>query len=79
MLAEYQRKIIKSITASDIKEAKLKDRVVAFGVLYDKERLERGLSTENIAYDGRTITAELTAITKEIEQLKVEDAEYQEA
>ena len=50
ILATYQQIILNSIDASDLKKAGLSQKIVASGILFDKERLERGQSTENIAY-----------------------------
>ena len=50
ILSSYQQLILNSITPEDLKKAGLSQKMMAFGVLYDKERLERGQSTENIAY-----------------------------
>ena len=50
VLATYEQLLLNSITPSDIKDAKLRDKVTSFAILYDKERLERGQSTDNIAY-----------------------------
>lgn len=49
MLAFYQSLLLNSIAPADIKKAPLQARVMAYGILYDKERLERGQSTSNIA------------------------------
>jgi len=48
ILAGVGRKILATITDEDIKKASLNQKVVSYGILYDKERLERGESTENI-------------------------------
>ena len=45
ILAEMQRKILDSIDYQDIKKSPLGSRIVSAGILYDKERLERGLPT----------------------------------
>ena len=50
ILATYQGIILNSLTPNDLKRAGLSQKIMAYGVLYDKERLERGQSTENIAY-----------------------------
>lgn len=47
ILALLQRRIVSTITALDIKKASLLQKATVFGILYDKERLERGLSTVN--------------------------------
>lgn len=45
-----QRQIIQYITPAKLEKANLQQLTWALGVLYDKERLEMGLSTQNIAY-----------------------------
>ena len=52
VLAVYQQKILNSLTDSDIKSIPPGSRLTGFGILYDKERLERGQSSENIAIDA---------------------------
>jgi hypothetical protein len=49
ILASLQHRLISSITDEDVKKAPVGSRVLAAAQLYDKERLERGQSTENIA------------------------------
>lgn len=49
VLAGLQHKLIQSITADDIKKAPLGSRILAAAQLYDKERLETGKSTGNLA------------------------------
>lgn len=58
LLADIQEKILSSIDDKLIKKAQLLQRVDAAGKLYDKERLERGQSTENIV----SIHADVAAI-----------------
>lgn len=49
ILAGMQDTVLASLTEVDLNKASLRDRVISFGVLYDKERLERGQSTSNVA------------------------------
>ena len=49
ILAYYQTLLLNALTPSEINKMAPRDRVLAFGVLYDKERLERGQSTSNIS------------------------------
>lgn len=42
ILAGLQDKILQTVNLADIKEASVLQRVTAAGILYDKERLERG-------------------------------------
>ena len=48
ILALKSAQIIQSIDLSTIKKASLQQRLTGYGILYDKERLERDLSTQNI-------------------------------
>ena len=63
-LASVQRRLLNNISQADIKKSGLRDKVVAVGILYDKERLERGQSTENVSIDGalRSIHSQLFAL-----------------
>jgi hypothetical protein len=49
ILAGIQEQILQSITRDDIKKAPFGSRILAMCQLYDKERLERNLSTANVA------------------------------
>ena len=46
--AHLQSRLLNSIADEDLKDINPLQRVVAAGILYDKERLERGKSTSNI-------------------------------
>jgi len=50
ILAYEQQRIRQSITAADLSKAGLRDKVVAMGILHDKERLESGLPNQIVAY-----------------------------
>ena len=50
ILSGKQLELLKSLTEDDIKKASPYQKVGMFSLLYDKERLERGESTSNIAY-----------------------------
>lgn len=50
IFAAYQMMILNSIRPVDLQKASLSQKMLGFGITYDKERLERGQSTENIAY-----------------------------
>lgn len=49
LFAGMQEKIVACITSEDLQKASLRDKVIAAATLYDKERLERGQSTVNLA------------------------------
>jgi AraC-like DNA-binding protein len=49
LLAGFQLRLIQSVTDEDLKKMSPRDKFLAFGILFDKERLERGQSTVNTA------------------------------
>lgn len=49
ILAGRQMDCLKALTVEDIQKASARDKAIIFGTLYDKERLERGQSTVNLA------------------------------
>jgi hypothetical protein len=49
ILALYQKKLLYSITTDDIKKMPAGTKITGAAILFDKERLLRGESTENIA------------------------------
>lgn len=67
ILAGLQDRILQSITHSDVQKTPASQRVVMAGILYDKERLERGQSTEII--DHRVITAKLSEVTDRLKSI----------
>jgi len=73
ILAFHQRRIIQSITPADLKKAGLRDKIISAGVLYDKERLETGQSTQNIFY-ADMIKAK-SQVDKEIQELEGQNVE----
>lgn len=58
ILAGLQEKILNSLTDEDIQKAPMGSRVLAACQLFDKERLERDLSTSNVA----SVHADIAAI-----------------
>jgi len=42
ILAMHQKRVLDSITPDNLKKAGLRDKTVAFGVLFDKEKVESG-------------------------------------
>ena len=63
LLALQQREILNSLTPEDIKGQSAYQRVGMLSILYDKERLERDQSTENISID---------AVVKNVDELRAE-------
>jgi type I restriction-modification system DNA methylase subunit len=79
VLGVYQQKLLNSLTDSDIKRMPPGSRLTGFGILYDKERLERSLSTENVSYADYT---EKISQEREIQAenlRKIKDIEAEEA
>lgn len=62
ILAMKQSEIINGITEKEIEGASLQAKTAAFGVFFDRERLERGKSTENV------LVAEIDLGIKELEE-----------
>ena len=70
VLAIYNDMILNSLNPDEIKKAPARDKVWMYGVLYDKERLERGQTTSNVGYAD--YTRELRDLDKEILALEAE-------
>ncbi len=70
ILALEQEKIRQHITPAKLAKASARDLAVMFGIFYDKERLETGQSTQNIAYADMVKARETLA--KERQQLEAE-------
>ena len=77
ILASKQRQLLESLDMGALKEMSPGTRVTAFGILFDKERLERGQSTANIAYND--YTQQMSEMDKEIEALSRELGDIPEA
>ena len=62
--------ILNSLSAGDIKKSTAYQKVGMYSLLYDKERLERGQSTENIGYYD--YTKGLDKVIEERDRLQLE-------
>ena len=51
LLAHYQSQLLIGLSA-DIKRMQPRDKVLSFGILYDKERLERGQAGQILGFEG---------------------------
>lgn len=49
LMAMKQAQVLGALTIEDVEKASAKDKALVYGILYDKERLERGQSTSNVA------------------------------
>lgn len=65
VFAFIQSKLLNSIDDQAIKSMSAAQRVVCTGILYDKERIERGLSTENISIAEINLSLEQIGKRKE--------------
>ncbi len=75
ILAGLQERLISNITPEDVKKAPLGSKVLAVAQLYDKERLERGLSTSNI--DSHVVTAKIEQVKADLDRIHKRRMELQ--
>lgn len=68
ILARVQRMIISSITEADLQRMALRDRIVAFGVLFDKERIVRG--EDILKIDIRVVHSSLEELQRKKEEIR---------
>ena len=68
IFANLQHRLISSITPDDIKKTPTGSRILAVAQLYDKERLERGLSTQNI--DTHATQVNINQLGSELEAIR---------
>lgn len=68
ILAWKGRRVLNAITEDDLKSASLLQKTTAYGILYDKERLELGKSTENIS--ARTLIQHISNDADDIRRRK---------
>jgi len=57
VLSHLQLKLLSEVKDSKLKKINIRDAIVSAGILYDKERLERGLATANTAVIHADIAA----------------------
>jgi hypothetical protein len=70
LLAVHQSRLLDSLSDEEIEKMPPGSRVVNFGILYDKERLERGQSTSNVCYAD--FTRSIQDLDREIQKLEAE-------
>ena len=70
LLAIHQSRLLNSLSEGDINKMSGLQKITGAAVLYDKERLERGQSTANVAYQDQT--RRLDELDKEIAALEAE-------
>ncbi len=71
LLAAKQKIILESMTQEQIDKIPPGSRPTAFGILYDKERLERGQSTENVIVVDPARATELRDIARQVARKRV--------
>ena len=74
ILAGVGKRILETLTDEDIKKASLNQKVVSYGILYDKERLERDKSTVIVGYDHQAMAdrlAELRQMLADVTEAEV--------
>lgn len=71
ILAGKQEAILNSIDTDAIKGMPVGQRIMSLGILYDKERLERGQSTANVASIHADIAALRGAETDSVEDTAI--------
>lgn len=77
ILAYHQQRVSQELTDAKIKKAKFIDLVKGLSFLHNQERLEEGLSTQNIAYAD--IVRARAQIKAEIASLEAEYGRVEEA
>ncbi len=75
ILSNLQLKLLYNLDDEKIKAMGGRDIVVSAGILYDKERLERGQSTQNV--EIHAITEKRKAIQSRIEELRAKRDELE--
>ena len=78
VLATIRKRVsdsLQDLTPEDLKASSLRDRVVAYGILYDKGRLEEGKSTSNVslAEAALSLSEGLAGLEKELSSLPPEE------
>lgn len=68
LFAKLQMQFMNSLTSADIKKMPGGSRVLAIAQLYDKERLERGLSTSNI--DSHATEVHINQLSSELDKIR---------
>ena len=68
LIAAKADQLLKSLTEDDIKKMPAASRVVSFGILTDKERLERGQATSIVGADD--LSDEITKRSKQIKEME---------
>ena len=68
IISHVQLQLLSQVDARRLKKVSTRDAVVSYGILYDKERLERGQSTANA--DMRVLSTTLQELEEQERELK---------
>lgn len=68
-MAVIQREILKSVTPEEVKKAPIQTKMLTFGILYDKERLERGQANQITSI--QSVSVDVQATIDELKGLKL--------
>lgn len=70
ILAGKQMEVLLELTPDKLKAASAMQIATTFGILTDKERLERGQSTQNVETIVQSLSSDRESLVKEIAMLK---------
>jgi transposase len=70
ILASKQVELLQALTPDKIKDASALQLITGMGILTDKERLERGQSTQNVETVVQSLSSDRESLLKEIEILR---------
>lgn len=81
IFAELQKTLLMYITPEKLAKASIQQIMTAFGIMYDKERLEQNLATEHIAHAHYEVLDDSTKrkiadLTKELTAKKLNQITY---
>jgi hypothetical protein len=68
ILSQLRHRLISNITDTEIKKAPLATKMMAYGIAYDKYRLEMGLSTQNI--DTHATQVNINQLSSELDKIR---------
>lgn len=74
LLASKQKLILDSMTQEQIEKIPPQSRPTAFGILYDKERLERGQSTQNVEVIDHAEAEKVRLVAREMARKRIHEA-----
>lgn len=81
IFAELQKTLLMYITPEKLAKSSIQQIMTAFGIMYDKERLEKNLATEHIAHAHYEVLDDSTKrdiaeLTKKLTEKKLQQIKY---